>query len=93
MIKLSQVLITCPCCKQMEFLQVLEGNKLEPPPAYHQKGENLFHKDCPEPCRLFSMSISPITLTTVNTNRRNNSTANFTKVCKAPQVSVGANLY
>lgn len=85
-IKLSQVLVTCTSCKQMEFLQVLDGDKLEPNPAYHQKDNNLYHKNCPEPCQLFSMSLSPIKLAVGNTDRQENSTADFTKVCKAPEL-------
>lgn len=91
-IKLSQVLVTCSSCKQMEFLQVLDGDKLEPNPAYHQGGNNLFHKNCPEPCQLFSMSLSPIKLTGSNTDHQKKSTADFTNVCKAPDLVSGVNL-
>jgi hypothetical protein len=76
----------------MEFLQIIDGDKLEPNPAYHQKGDNLYHRNCPEPCQLFSMSLSPIKMAIDNTDRQENSTTNFTNVCKAPELVSGVNL-
>jgi hypothetical protein len=71
MTMLTQVLVSCPSCKQIEFLPVVDGNKIDPHSAYHQKDEKLYHKDCPEPCRLFSMAITPLNLTLASTNPRN----------------------
>ena len=91
-IKLSQVLVSCRSCKQMEFLQIVDGDKLEPNPSYHQKGNELFHKDCPLPCQLFAMSLSPINLSDTNTDRQENSKKDFTNVCKTSELVSGVNL-
>ncbi len=50
----TEIIVICPSCKQLEFLEVLNGYVL-PHSSYHRNNGHVFHKNCPEPCRLFQM--------------------------------------
>ena len=52
----SEIIVTCPSCKQLEFLEVFNGRG-QPNSAYRRNNGHVFHKNCPEPCRLFQIPL------------------------------------
>jgi len=55
MYRAFEALISCPVCKQIEFLLICDGE-----PAlyhnYHRTNGEIYHGDCKQPCRLFNLS-------------------------------------
>ena len=82
MVQTREVIVSCPDCKQMDFLTII-GSSIDLSHHYHRDNGSIYHRDCPNPCHLFQMYLNPINNNSANPIPRNNNRRRFTKVCKA----------